>query len=56
MIEEINKIAIERAANGYQVYLNGEIYSSVAVLRPIPYVFESMESLLKFVEEQFNKR
>jgi hypothetical protein len=56
MREEINKITIDRAANGYQVYLNLEIYPSGSVLRPVPYVFESMESLLKFVEEQFNKR
>lgn len=48
---DVNKVIIEKARNGYQVYLREWNYNGQAT--PIPYVFETMEGLLNFVKEQF---
>ena len=48
---DVNKVVIEKARNGYQVYLREWNYNSQST--PIPYVFETMEGLLDFVKEQF---
>ena len=53
-MEEINQLTIERAMNGFQVYLKD--YKYAGTVRPTPFVFESMETLLKFVETQLNKK
>jgi len=52
-MEQINQLTIERAQNGYQVRLKD--YQLNGTARPVPYVFETMESLLTFIEKQFNK-
>jgi len=54
-MEQTNQLTIERAQNGYQVYLNEYRNTSAPQARSLPYVFETMENLLTFVEKQFNK-
>ena len=48
-----NKISIERAQNGYMVRINEDF---TATIRPLPYVFETMDNLLEFVKNEFNKK
>lgn len=55
MEDTIDQLTIEKVKNGFQVYLRDYRYVAESV-RPIPYVFESMEILLKFVETQLNKK
>ena len=56
MKEEItSRLTIEPAQNGFLVYINDLQYMTGLSVRSIPCVFESMESLLKFVETQLNK-
>jgi conjugal transfer/entry exclusion protein len=55
MMEQTNQLTIERAQNGYQVYLNEYRNIASPQARSLPYVFETMDNLLNFVEEQFNK-
>jgi hypothetical protein len=52
MTESVNQLIVERAANGFQVYLND--HRQVGTVRPLPYVFESMENLLEFIKNKFN--
>ena len=47
---DVVKITIEKARNGYQVYLREWNYNGQVT--PIPYVFETMENLLKFIEDK----
>lgn len=47
------RLVVETAENGFLVYKNQDFAQGTA--RPRPYVFESMETLLKFIEQQFNK-
>ena len=55
MIEEISvPITIEKAVNGFQVYLKD--YKVQATIRPVPYVFESIEAMFKFLETQLDKK
>lgn len=54
MEEIISRLTIEKVMNGFEVYLQD--YRHTGTARPIPYVFETMENLLKFVEKQFNKK
>ena len=49
-----NKISIERAQNGYMVRINEDM--TIATMRPLPYVFETMDNLLEFVKNEFNKK
>jgi hypothetical protein len=48
MDEQTNQLSIEKARNGFQVYLNDYKYNGTA--RPVPYVFETMENLLEFIK------
>ena len=50
---ETRRLVIEVAQNGFLVYVNQDL--SAGTVRPIPYVFESMQTLQKFVEENFEK-
>jgi hypothetical protein len=54
MEEIINKLAVEKVMNGFEVYLQDYRHNGTA--RPTPYVFETMENLLKFIEQQLNKK
>jgi hypothetical protein len=51
MTKFTHRLVIETAENGFLVYVNQDF--SQGTSRPRPYVFESMESLLKFVESSF---
>jgi len=53
MEKETNRLVIEKAMNGFLVFVNQDFSPGTA--RPLPYVFESMEALQKFVELNFNK-
>jgi hypothetical protein len=46
-----DRITITPAQNGYLVYIND--YNAPGTARPVPYVFETMENLLKFIEKSF---
>lgn len=48
----VDRIVIERAVNGYQVYLSN-IKSTDP--RPTPYVFEGTELMMAFIESELNK-
>jgi hypothetical protein len=48
MEELVNQLTIEKAMNGYQVRLKD--YHINGTARPVPYVFETMESLLEFIK------
>lgn len=50
---ETRRLVIEIAENGFLVYINQDL--SAGTIRPLPYVFESMESLQKFVEEKLQR-
>jgi len=49
----IDQLTIETAMNGYQVRLKD--YHLNGTVRPVPYVFETMETLLKFIETQLKE-
>lgn len=53
MDEETFRLVIEPAQNGFLVYKNQDF--SQGTVRPTPYVFETMERLLKFVEQNFHE-
>jgi hypothetical protein len=48
-----HRLVIETAENGFLVYVNQDF--SAGTIRPLPYVFESMENLLNFVSENFSE-
>ena len=52
-VMETRRLVIEAAQNGFLVYVNQDL--SAGTIRPLPYVFESMETLQKFVEKNFEK-
>lgn len=54
MNESTTRITIEPAQNGFIVYIN-DYPTGLAVIK-IPYVFESMGTLFKFLETQFEKK
>ncbi len=54
MEEIVAPITIEKAINGFQVYLKD--YKVQATIRPVPYVFESMGAMFKFLETQLDKK
>ena len=54
MNELTNQLSIEKAKNGFQVYLNDYRHNGTA--RPVPYVFETMDNLLEFIKEQLEKK
>lgn len=47
------RLTIQPVQNGFAVYLNDHYAQGTA--RPVPYVFETMENLLKFVEQKFKE-
>lgn len=49
-----HRLVIEPAENGFLVYVNQDF--SQGTVRPRPYVFESMESLLNFVADRFSEK
>lgn len=49
----VDQLTIEKARNGFQVRIGD--YKSPGTARPIPYVFETMENLLKFIETQLKE-
>ena len=54
MSELTARITIEPAQNGFIVYIN-DYPPGLGVIK-IPYVFESMGALFKFLETQFEKK
>lgn len=48
-----NRITIETAQNGFMVRLNEDLSS--AVVRPVPYVFETIDNMFDFIKEKFDK-
>jgi Zn-dependent M32 family carboxypeptidase len=52
MNELTTRVTIEPAQNGYMVYLND--YQTGISVRNVPYVFETMESLLEFIKTKLN--
>jgi hypothetical protein len=50
-VEVPYRLVIEKAQNGFLVYVNQDF--SNGVLRPLPYVFETMENLLEFINKEF---
>ena len=53
MEEIVNQLTIEKAMNGYQVRLKD--YTLNGTVRPVPYVFETMESLLEFIKTKLKE-
>jgi hypothetical protein len=48
-----NRITIEPAQNGFMIRLNEDFSSGV--IRPVPYVFETIDNMLDFIKEKFDK-
>ena len=48
------RLVIETAENGFLVYVNQDF--TPATIRPRPYVFETMTSLLEFVDIRFSEK
>lgn len=53
MKEFITQLTVEKAMNGYQVRLKD--YQLNGTARPVPYVFETMETLLQFLKTQLKE-
>lgn len=53
MEEFVTQLTIEKAMNGFQVRLKD--YQLSGTSRPVPYVFESMESLLTFIKKSLKE-
>ncbi|MFY8248230.1 MAG: hypothetical protein ACOVJ5_00835 [Gloeomargaritales cyanobacterium] len=51
MERETFRLVIEKVANGFTVYVNQDF--STGTVRPLPYVFESIENLFKFIEQNY---
>jgi hypothetical protein len=49
-----HRLVIETAENGFLVYVNQDF--SQGTIRPRPYVFESMKTLLEFVDNRFSEK
>jgi hypothetical protein len=49
----VDQLTIERARNGFKVYIGD--YKTNGTCRPVPYVFETMENLLKFIQTQLKE-
>lgn len=52
MRERTYQMTVEKVSNGFQVFLEDHKYP--ATIRPVPYVFETMENLLDFISKTFN--
>jgi hypothetical protein len=53
MEELVTQLTIEKAMNGYEVRLKD--YYVTGNVRPVPYVFETMESLLTFIKTKLKE-
>jgi hypothetical protein len=53
MSEMTNRITIEIAQNGFLVYINSDL--TPGTVRKAPYVFETMESMQKFIKDELTK-
>jgi len=53
MKEITNRIIIETAQNGFLVYINGDF--TPGTLRKAPFVFETIESMQKFIKDELTK-
>lgn len=53
MGEKTSKLSIEKAQNGFMVFID-ESYMERGHVRPLPYVFETMESMLEFIKYKLN--
>lgn len=53
MEEKTSKLSIEKAQNGFMVFVD-ESYMERGHVRPLPYVFETMESMLEFIKSKLN--
>jgi hypothetical protein len=53
MEELVTQLTIEKAMNGYEVRLKD--YQVNGTVRPVPYVFETMESLLTFIKTKLKE-
>ena len=51
---ETRRLVIECAQNGFLVYVNQDF--SAGTVRPIPYVFETMENLQEFIKLNFSDK
>lgn len=49
MEEKTSKLSIEKAQNGFMVFVD-DSYMERGNVRPLPYVFETMESMLEFIK------
>jgi hypothetical protein len=55
MKTETYNLTIVKVQNGYTVYLNDEITESAfGKIRPVPYVFETMETLQDFINKKLS--
>jgi len=54
MEEIVTQLSIEKAMNGYQVRLK-DYPNPTSTVRPIPYVFETMEGLLEFIKTKLKE-
>lgn len=52
MDKETHRLVIETAQNGFLVYVNQDF--SQGTVRPKPYVFESMETLQRFIQARLD--
>lgn len=52
MDKETHRLVIETAENGFLVYVNQDF--SQGTIRPKPYVFESMETLQRFIKARLD--
>ena len=54
MEQHTHRLVIECAQNGFLVYVNQDL--SAGTVRPLPYVFETMNHLLEFVDNRFSEK
>jgi hypothetical protein len=47
-----DRLTIQPVQNGFLVYIND--YNAPGTARPVPYVFETMENLLKFIDKELS--
>lgn len=53
MGEKTSKLAIEKAQNGFMVFID-DSYMERGHVRPLPYVFETMDGMFEFIKSKLN--
>lgn len=53
MEQYTHRLVIECAQNGFLVYVNQDLSAGT---RPLPYVFETIENLQKFIDDRFSEK